>query len=92
MLGARSGRGFWPFRSVGARIHWPAASSAESEQKSVSQPLAAIQRAWGATPIWLVPGSPSSPTIVPMVWLPCPTLSQGASDGLPQTWEGSNQL
>jgi hypothetical protein len=54
--------------------------------------LAAIQRAWGATPIWLLPGSPSSPTIVPMVWLPCPTLSQGASDGLPQTWEGSNQL
>jgi hypothetical protein len=90
MLGARSGRGFWPLRSVGARIHWPAASSEAVVQVLVSQPLAAIQRACGATPTWFAPGSPSSPTIVPITWVPWSTLSHGA--GCEQTPAGSNQL
>src|SRR5215216_2862472 len=85
MCGRRSGRGFAPVRSVGARIHWPDASRAESEHEFVSQPLAAIQRACGATPIWFVPGSPSSPTIVPIVCVPWLLLSHGTSDGFPQT-------
>src|SRR5206468_1046934 len=90
MWGRRSGRGFWPFRSVGASTHWPAASNDATVHESLSHPLAAIQRAAGATPIWLP--APSSPTIVPMVCVPWKTLSQGATDGNPQTLAGSNQL
>ena len=60
------------------------------EHELLSQPLAAIHLALGATPILLL--GPALPTMVPMVWVPCPTLSQGAREGLPQTWEGSNQL
>ncbi len=45
--------GFAPEVSVGARVHWPLASRLASEQPLVSQPLAAIHRAPGATPIWL---------------------------------------
>jgi len=70
MFARRSGRGLLPFRSVGAITHWPDASNAVSEQELDSQPLAAIHFACGATPIWFVPGSPSSPTIVPIVWVP----------------------
>src|SRR5207247_1194363 len=92
MFGRRSGRGFWPLRSVGASTHWPEASSAAVEHELDSQPFAAIHLACGATPIWFVPGSPSSPTIVPIVCVPWPLLSHGASDGFPQTFEGSNQL
>ena len=51
MWGRRSGRGLLPFRSVGASIHWPAASRAPSVQNSSSQPLAVIHRTSGATPI-----------------------------------------
>src|SRR5262245_5853676 len=87
-LGARSGRGLLPLRSVGATIHWPDASRAASEQELVSQPLAAIHLAPGATPIWFAP--PSSPTIVPMVCVPWSLLSHGC--GLGQTADGSNQL
>src|SRR3954471_697723 len=75
MSGARSGRGFWPFRSVGASTHCPAASSEASEQVLDSQPLAAIHFAPGATPTALAP--PSSPTMVPMVWVPWSLLSHG---------------
>ena len=82
MSGRRSGRGLAPLRSVGARIHCAEASRAVSEQLFVSQPLAAIHCAPGATPIWLP--APSSPTMVPMVWVPWPLLSHGAADG-PQT-------
>src|SRR4051812_29500059 len=85
--GARSGRGFAPFRSVGATIHCPAASSEDSLHELDSQPFALIHFAPGATPIRLVP---SSPTIVPMVCVPWSTLSQGAAAG--QTLPGSNQL
>ena len=92
MSGRRCGFGFWPFRSVGASIHWPDASSADVEHEFVSQPLAAIHFACGATPIWFVPGSPSSPTIVPIVCVPWPLLSHGAVDGFPHTCDGSNQL
>src|SRR4051812_21681104 len=88
MLGARSGRGLLPLRSVGATTHSPEASSAVSEQLLVSQPLAAIHLAPGATPVWFAP--PSLPTMVPMVWVPWSLLSQGA--GLGQTADGSNQL
>src|SRR5262245_6914939 len=88
--GRRSVRGFLPPKLVGASIHWPEASRADPEQEVSSQPLAAIHFAAGATPIWLP--MPSSPTIVPIVWVPWPLLSHGASDGLPQTLEGSNQL
>ncbi len=88
MCGARSGRGFWPFASVGATIHWPEASSEASEQELDSQPLAAIHFAPGATPILLAP--PSSPTIVPIVWVPWSLLSHGAAPA--QTPAGSNQL
>src|SRR4029453_7426485 len=89
MSGRRSGRGFAPFRSVGARTHWPAASSAAPDQPlspSASQPLAAIHFAAGATPIWLP--APSSPTIVPIVCVPWSLLSQGANEGFPHTWTG----
>src|SRR5512138_3896991 len=82
-FGRRSGRGFCPLRSVGARIHCPAASSDEVLQLLCSQPLAAIHLACGATPMRLVPGEPSSPTMVPMVWVPWLLLSQGTRDGLP---------
>src|SRR2546422_4137964 len=88
--GRRSGRGFPPFKSVGARIHWAEAVRAAAEQSLVSQPLAAIHWARGATPIWLAP--PSSPIMVPMVCVPCPLLSHGASAGLAHALEGSNQL
>src|SRR5262245_31981474 len=88
--GRRSGRGFKPAKSVGARMNCPAESREPSEQVRFSQPLAAIQRAWGATPIWSP--APSSPTIVPIVWVPWPWLSHGVTDGDPQTWDGSHQL
>src|SRR5262245_55079587 len=88
MSGARSGRGSWPLRSVGARIHWADESSAKSLHVFVSQPLAEMNRAPGATPIWLAP--PSLPTIVPIVCVPWPLLSHGALVG--QIPDGSNQL
>ena len=93
MCGRRSGRGFAPVE-VGRREDPLRRRRAEpqSEHEFVSQPFAAIQRACGATPIWLAPGSPSSPTIVPIVCVPWPLLSHGTSDGLPQTCDGSNQL
>jgi hypothetical protein len=43
-------------------------------------------------PIWFGPGFPSSPTMVPIVCVPWLVLSQGAFDGLPQTFAGSHQL
>src|SRR6478752_4957090 len=76
--------------SVGARIHWPDDRSSSSGQPSGSQPLAAIQRAPGATPTSGVNGpGPSPPTIVPIVWVPWPTLSHGSP---PQTLLMSHQL
>ncbi len=92
-FGLRSGRGLFPSRSVGAMIHCPDASSDVWVHDVNSQPLAAIHRAPGATPTWLAPPSArSSPTMVPMVWVPCPLLSHGARDGLPHVCEGSYQL
>ena len=86
MSGRRSGRGFWPLRSVGARIHCPDEISAVSRQ----QPLARIHFACGATPIWFVPGSPSSPTIVPIVCVPWVSVSHGSPVG--HSCRGSHQL
>src|SRR5262245_19491451 len=88
MSACRSGRGLLPFRSVGARIHWPTARRELSEHPLLAQPRAAIQRAPGATPTWLP--APSSPTMTPVVCVPCPTSSHGA--GLLQAPVGSNQL
>ncbi|URN06942.1 hypothetical protein LUW74_28900 [Actinomadura madurae] len=85
MCGRFDTSGFRPSASVGASIHWPDATRSASVQ--VAQPLAAIQRTPGATPIWLP--SPSSPAIVPIVCVPWPLLSQGAPSHLP---EASNQL
>ena len=65
MLGRLLASGFWLSRSVGSSIHWPEAISAASLGQ---QPLAAIHLALGATPTWLP--APSSPTIVPIVWVP----------------------
>ena len=73
MLGRLVGSGFWPARFLGASIHWPDAISAASDGQ---HPLASIQVAPGATPIWLA--APSSPTIVPIVWVPWPLVSHGA--------------
>jgi len=53
-----------------------------------------IHFAPGAMPIWLAP--PSSPTMVPMVWVPWPWSSQGAAASAPQgplpEWIASHQL
>ena len=84
MFGRLVTSGFSPSRSVGASIHSPDSISAASEGQ---HPLAWIQVAPGATPIWLAP--PSSPTIVPIVWVPWPSVSQGAS---PQVPEASKEL
>ena len=53
MCGRMSGRGLSPCRSVGASIHSPARISDDRLQSPLSQPLAAIQRARGATPMRL---------------------------------------
>ena len=87
MCGRRSGSGLLPSRSVGATIHCPDDSSADWEQLLDSHPLAAIQVAPGATPIWFSP--PSLPRMVPMVWVPCPLLSQGTPGE--QIDDGSHQ-
>ena len=64
-----------PLSLVGASIHWPDATRPASEPQ---QPFDAIHLAFGATPIWFAP--PSSPTMVPIVWVPWPLLSNGAVD------------
>jgi hypothetical protein len=84
MCGRLLTSGFWPLRSVGASIHCDERSSVSSLGQ---QPLAAIQVTAGATPIWLP--VPSSPTIVPIVWVPWPFASHGPSGQEP--W-ASNQL
>ena len=88
MFGRCAGSAPVPSSRVGASIHWPERSSAASVQVLVSQPLAAIHRARGATPMWL--STPSTPTMVPMVWVPWSLLSHGA--GGAHTDDGSNQL
>src|SRR5207244_6509976 len=86
----KSTRGLLPFRSVVAMTHWPDAISASTVQEDDSQPLAAIHFACGATPIWFAPGSPSSPTMVPIVCVPCASVSHGM---FPEhSWRGSHQL
>src|SRR5215470_8170919 len=73
--------------SPGAMTHCAHAISDEPLQLFDSQPLHAIHFALGATPIWFAP--PSLPTIVPIVWLPWPMLSQGVP---PQILAGSDQF
>ncbi len=84
--GRKSGRGLSPAEFVGARIHCPDEISAVSRQ----QPFAEIHFACGATPTWFAPGSPSSPTIVPIVCVPWPFMSQGSLLG--HSSSGSHQL
>ena len=74
--GALAGSGFSPFMSVGAMNHWKHSMYAAGEPKPWSMLRQPIQRACGATPIWLP--SPSSPTMVPIVCVPCWSSSQGA--------------
>ena len=64
--GAGSGRSNRSARASSA----PHAIRVASVQLPVGSPSHAIQRAPGATPIWLAP--PSSPTIVPIVCVPWP--------------------
>src|SRR5687767_8544949 len=80
-FGRRSGRGLAPERSVGASSHSADAYSASYEQLSYSQPLAVIHSAPSATPIWFSP--PSSPVMVPIVWVPSPLLSHCVVEGEP---------
>ncbi len=82
--GRIAGSGSEPSVRVGASIHSPELMSASSVGQ---QPLAEIQRAPGATPIWLSP--PSSPTMVPVTWDPWPSRSTGSSGDTPAA---SNQL
>src|SRR5882757_6685201 len=70
--------GFCPARLVGSSIHWPELISASSLGQ---QPFAAIHLTPGATPIWLP--APSSPAIVPIVWVPWPLPSDGAFGEVP---------
>src|SRR5512136_2326587 len=60
----------------GARIQSAQEFKAKSEQLLVSHPLHAIHLALGAMPTVYARLGLSLPTIVPMVWVPCPTLSQ----------------
>src|SRR5206468_12466104 len=77
--------GPWP--PPGATIHCAQAVSAALAQEFVAHPLHEIHFAPGATPIWF--DTPSSPIIVPIVWVPCPLLSHGV---VPQMPVGSFQL
>jgi hypothetical protein len=87
--GRSAGFGRVPSVLVGARMNWPEDNRALTEQLVLSQPLAAIHFAFGATPILLIP---SFPTIVPIVCVPWSTLSHGVAPVEEQTCEGSHQL
>ncbi len=59
-------------------------------QPKSSHPLAVIHSAPGATPVSGVKGpGPSPPAIVPIVWVPWPTLSHGSPA---HDLDGSHQL
>src|SRR5690606_31232892 len=85
---SRAGLGLLPVRSVGATIHWLQAirPASVAPPPAPPKPMHATQRALGATPTWLLP--PSSPTMVPMVWVPWLPVLRGAVLKL----YGSNQL
>ena len=61
----------------------PAATSPTrgAGRRRSQQPLVSIHSASGATPIWLP--APSSPIMVPMVWVPWPSRSQGPLEQSP---------
>ena len=80
MMWALDGSGLFPRTSVGASSHQPDRSS-DSTPVLSQQPFVAIHCASGATPTWL---APSSPTMVPMVCVPCPLSSHGASAHVPR--------
>src|SRR5690606_6371939 len=78
-----------PLVGYGASTHWPDSSrpaSGAPVPPPAPKPMHAIHVASGATPIWLEP--PSSPTMVPMVWLPCAWELRGVTEWL----YGSYQL
>ena len=72
----------------GATIQSAQVLRANSEHELDSQPLQAIQVASGAMPACQVRLGSSSATMVPMVWVPCPLLSQALP---PQMLDGSSQ-
>ncbi len=92
--GAFVGSGFCPARFVGATNHWKHSAYVAGVPFPWSMFRQPIHFAWGAMPIWFVP--PSSPTIVPMVWVPCSSSSQGTGEFAPQApppeWMASCQL
>ncbi len=65
MCGRFAAFGLEPLSLVGASIHWP---DSISPALLWQHPFAVIHFALGATPIWFTP--PSSPTMVPIVWVP----------------------
>src|SRR5687768_13835562 len=79
MCGRLPASGLAPVESVGSSIHWPESINAVSEGQ---QPFAAIHRTPGATPIWF---APSAPAMVPIVWVPWPSVSHGAPSHSPAT-------
>src|SRR5437899_793921 len=93
--GALVGSGSPPPIRVGARNHCMHSMYLAGVPKFASMLRQPIHFAPGAIPIWLP--APSSPTIVPVVWLPWPWSSQGKGESFPQTfptlsWMESCQL
>src|SRR5262245_21206227 len=84
--------GWVPSVRVGHVMNSAQVRSANSEHEFDSQPLHAIHSAPGALPMSFVKGpGPSPPTIVPIVCVPWPLLSQ-ATFGSEQMRDGSRQL
>src|SRR4051812_12150896 len=70
------GSGLLPLRSVGAIKNWKHSVYVEGVPVPWSMLRQPIHLAPGATPPWLP--APSSPAVVPVVWVPCPWSSHGA--------------
>ena len=98
-FGRLLGSGLAPFSSVGARKNWRHSMYVLGRPVPLSMLRQAIHFAPGASPIWLP--APSSPTAVPMTWVPWPKSSHGVFELKPQTllpspsrsaWIASHQL
>src|SRR6267143_442029 len=93
--GAFVGSGSPPPIRVGARNHCMHSMYLAGVPALASMLRQPIHFAPGAIPIWLP--APSSPTIVPVVWLPWARSSQGSGESFPQglptlSWMESCQL
>ena len=82
MSGAFVGSGSPPPIRVGARNHCMHSMYLAGVPLLASMFRQPIHLALGAIPIWLP--IPSSPIIVPVVWVPWPWSSQGKGESLPQ--------